>query len=147
MSIPYKQKKDLKRGKLTIPGGWKLKIPEVRLVEEDENAYIQYWRKEGYGSKEAKDKVRRDTQRIYNTRYMMLIREWIGRKAEKYQQMFPRLKLKGFRPDVLSMFFVPGRPKRTGSGPMDAEPAVTEALLKMGRMEEDEQRRDEEDQG
>ena len=145
MSVLYTQKQDLKRGKLTIKGGWKLKIPEINLAPDDETAMMKFWIREGLTSKEAKAKIKRDNQRIYNTRYLMLIREWLGRKAEKYNSMFPKLGLEGFRPDIISKFFVPGRPR---GGVEYMSPDVVHALTQMGRLVNDARRAtDREDQG
>ena len=131
MSITQTQQKALKVGRFRIQPGWDFKIPEVKMIQEDFDVFIHYWRKRGLTTKEAVEMINAATQRQFNTRWKMELRVWIGRKAVKYNQMFPHLKLKGFRPDVISKFFVPGR-----SPGGEADVALIHALTKMGELEE-----------
>ena len=133
MAINYLQKKDLKWDDLFIKGGFVIRIPEQNMHEEDHAQYMKYWKRAGLTTREAEAKIKLDNQKIFNTRFIMLLREWLRRKAKKYMEMFPHLGLNGFKPDVICRLFVPGRdPGGTG------DVAVIHALTKMGRMEEDE---------
>jgi len=127
--ITYRQEKKIKIGKLLIPGGWDVQIPEVGMLDsEDESLYVQYWARKGLTTKEAIEKIRQDTQQMYNIRYMMLLRSFLGECFRKYSQKFPHLGVEGFDHKLMARYFVPGR------GPLTAFDHLTDrAIVNMGK--------------
>lgn len=127
---------------LIIPGGWECKIPEIRLIPEDEAKYIHFWVRQGMRQKEALAKVIKDHQVLYTTRFHMMIRQVVGKGADEFRRRWPRLDISVYDPAIISRIYVPGRPQ------FDANPLYSQALVAMVEEREDETtRRDEEDQG
>lgn len=123
---------------LKLEGGWTYKVPEIRAVPADEQAYITFWMRPPHnlGRKAATEKVREELQNMLNVRWAQLMGQVVGRAAKTYIQRYPHLEMRGFDPAMIAKAWVPGRENPRFHG----KPFYHELMTLMAKEVEDAER-------
>lgn len=99
--------KEIQAGKLTIPGGWIAKVPEIGLEAKALTAYTSYvMKRESVMAEDAKAIVLDRHQGLYVYGFLTSLRAAVRYRARQYHKKYGTLD--GFDPELMIRLWMPG---------------------------------------